>query len=133
MNVLSAQPAHACAVPPCWDVNVIGAGRANVASATAARVALDPVSVSFGAVSSGAGKSDTRTVSLSTLGGTATTVTVTGTTGTGVTYGAALSGSTVSVSMSAAKGASAGGHQAILPVFSGSTEIAHAAVHTLIK
>ena len=115
------------------DVNVIGAGRANVAAATAARVALDPVSVSFGAVPSGSGRSDTRIVSLSSLGGAPTSVTVTGTTGTGVTYGAALSGSTITVTMSAAKGASAGGHQATLRVFGAGGEIAHAAVYTLIK
>jgi hypothetical protein len=105
----------------------------NVLSAVGASVALDPVSVSFGAVPSGAGQSDMRTVSLSSLGGAATSVAVTGTTGTGVTYGATLSGNTIIVSMSADKGASAGGHQAILRVYSGGAEIAHAAVYTLIK
>lgn len=35
--------------------------------------------------------------------------------------------------MSAAKGSSAGDHQAILRVFSGGTEIAHAVVYTLVK
>lgn len=188
VNVLSSQPAHACAAPPCWaffqgtsmatphlagaaavvrsqhptwdayqvrsaivntadqgvllktdgsaletSVNTIGAGRANVESAVTASVALDPVSVSFGAVPSGSGQSDTRTVSLSSLGGAATSVAITGTTGTGVAYGATLSGGTITVSMSADKGASTGGHQAILRVYSGATEIAHAAVYTLIK
>lgn len=115
------------------DVNIVGSGRLNVLAATGAKVALDPVSVSFGAVPAGAGQSDTRTVSLSSLGGSATSVAVTGTTGTGVTYGATLSGSTITVSMVADKGASAGGHQATLRVYSGATEIAHAAVYTLIK
>lgn len=115
------------------SVNTIGAGRANVESAVTASVALDPVSVSFGAVPSGSGQSDTRTVSLSSLGGAATSVAVTGTTGVGVTYGSSLSGSTVTVTMVAEKGAGAGGHQAILRVYSGATEIAHAAVYTLIK
>jgi minor extracellular serine protease Vpr len=115
------------------NVNTIGSGRANAFSATTARVALDPVSVSFGAVPSGAGQSDSRTVSLSSLGGSATSVAVTDTTGTGVTYGATLSGNTITVTMTAGKGASAGNHQAVLRVFGASGEIAHAAVYTLIK
>jgi minor extracellular serine protease Vpr len=115
------------------NVNIIGAGRANAFAATTATVALDPVSVSFGAVPTGSGQSDTRTVSLSSLGGAATTVAVTDTTGTGVAYGATLSGGTITVSMVASKGASAGGHQAILRVYAGGAEIAHAAVYTLIK
>ncbi|MGH3070672.1 MAG: S8 family serine peptidase [Gaiellaceae bacterium] len=115
------------------NVNVIGAGRANAFSATTAGVALDPVSVSFGAVPSGSGQSATRTIAVSSLGGSATNAVVTGTTGTGVTYGASVSGNTITVTMTAAKRASAGGHQATLRVFSGGTEIAHAAVYTLVK
>jgi subtilisin family serine protease len=115
------------------NLNITGSGRANAFSATTASVALDPVSVSFGAVPSGAGQSDSRTVSVSSLGGAATTVAVTGTTGTGVTYGATLSGDTITVTMSAAKGASGGGHQATLRVYSGGVEVAHATVYTLIK
>lgn len=118
---------------PETNLNITGSGRANALAATTASVALDPVSVSFGAVPSGAGQADTRTVSLSSLGGAATTVAVTDTTGTGVTYGATLSGSTITVTMSAAKGASTGGHQAVLRVYAGGVEIAHATVYTLIK
>lgn len=115
------------------NVNIVGSGRANALSAMTARVALDPVSVSFGAVPSGSGQTDTRTVSVGSLGGTPTSVEVTSSTGTGVTYGAALSGGMITVTMTAEKGASAGSHQATLRVLSGGTEIAHAAVHTLIK
>jgi minor extracellular serine protease Vpr len=114
------------------DVNVVGAGRENLDNAVRATVALDPVSVSFGAVPSGSGQTATATVQLSLSSGPFT-VSVTPSTGTGVTYTASLSGSTVTVTMSAAKGASGGDHQATLRVLRGGTEVAHAAVYTLIK
>ena len=115
------------------NMNIIGTGRANALSATTAKIALEPVSVSFGAVPSGAGQSSSRTISVSSLGGSATSAQVVDTTGDGVTYGATLSGNTITVTMSAAKGAGAGSHQATLRVLSGSTEIAHAAVFTFVK
>jgi minor extracellular serine protease Vpr len=116
------------------DPNIIGAGRDNLLSALNARVALDPVSLSFGAVPSGSGQTAIGTIALTTLSGAAATaVTIGSSTGTGVTYGATLSGSTISVSMAAAKGASAGDHQTILRVWSGGTEIAHAVIYTLVK
>jgi subtilisin family serine protease len=116
------------------DPNLIGAGRDNVLSALNARVALDPVSLSFGAVASGSGQTKVGTIALSTLAGApATAVTISSSTGTGVSYSAALSGNTISISMAADKGASGGDHQATLRVFSGGTEIAHAVVYTLVK
>jgi subtilisin family serine protease len=189
VNVLSSQPATACAAPPCWaffqgtsmatphlagsaavlwsqhptwtsaevrsaivnmadqnvitshvdgttivkNVNIVGAGRENLLAATNAKVALDPVSVSFGSVPSGSGQTRTATVQLTNLGGSATGVSVTDQTGGGVTFSASLSGSTITVTMTADKGAVAGHHQAILRVMSGGTEIAHAAVYTLVK
>jgi subtilisin family serine protease len=114
------------------DVNVIGAGRENLDNAVRAAVALDPVSVSFGAVPSGSGQTMTATVQLS-LGAGPFTVSVGPSTGTGVAYSAAVSGSTITVTMSAAKRSSGGDHQATLRVLRGGTEIAHAAVYTLIK
>jgi minor extracellular serine protease Vpr len=114
------------------DVNVIGAGRENLDNAVRASVALDPVSVSFGAVPSGSGQSKTATVQLS-LGAGPYTVSVGSSTGVGVSYAGAVSGSTISVTMTAAKGAGAGDHQATLRVLRGGSEIAHAAVYTLIK
>jgi subtilisin family serine protease len=116
------------------DPNVIGAGRDNVLSATNASVALDPVSVSFGAVPMGSGQTRTATISLSSLSGPApSAVTVTGTTGTGVAFTAALSGDTIAVTMDASKDASAGDHRAVLRVMRGSTEIAHAVLYTFAK
>jgi subtilisin family serine protease len=116
------------------DANIVGAGRDNVLSALNARVALDPVSLSFGAVPSGSGQTKVGTIALTTLAGApATAVTISSSTGTGVTYTATLSGNAISVGMSAAKDASAGDHQATLRVFSGGTEIAHAVVYTLVK
>ena len=96
--------------------------------------ALDPVSLSFGAVPSGSGQATIKTIALTTLSGSApTAVTISSSTGSGVSYGATLSGGTISVTMSAAKGASPGDHQATLRVFSGGTEIAHAVVYTFVK
>src|SRR5205814_9307743 len=83
------------------DVNIIGAGRDDAAKAVNARVALDPVSVSFGSVPSGSGQSRTATIALSTLAGAATSVTVTNQTRNGVSFSARLSGSTITVTMSA--------------------------------
>jgi subtilisin family serine protease len=116
------------------DPNVIGAGRDNVLSATNASVALDPVSVSFGAVPMGSGQTRIETISLSSLSGAAPSeVTVTGATGTGVTFTASLSGDTITVTMDASKDASAGDHRAVLSVMRGSTEIAHAVLYTFAK
>jgi subtilisin family serine protease len=116
------------------DPNLIGAGRDNLLSAVNARVALDPVSLSFGAVPSGSGQTTIGTIALTTLSGSpATAVTISSSTGTGLSYSATLSGDTISIGMNADKGASVGNHQATLRVFSGTTEIAHAVIYTLIK
>lgn len=116
------------------DVNLIGAGREDLGNAVSARVALDPVSVSFGSVPSGSGQTRTATVTLSTLGGAAAdSASITGTTGSGASFSASLSGGVVTVTMSADKGASVGDHQAILRISSGGTEIAHAAVYVFVK
>ena len=116
------------------DPLLIGAGRDNVLSALNARVALDPVSLSFGAVPSGSGQTKVATIALTTLAGSpATSVTIGSSTGTGVSYTASLSGNAISIGMNALKGASAGDHQTTLRVFSVGTEIAHAVVYTLVK
>ncbi len=126
------------------DVNVVGAGRENLLAAVNATVAIEPVSVSFGAIPSGAGQTKTVAVRLTNLSGAAAswTLAISGTTGTGVTFSvtpgsvislAAGDSATVNVTMAAAKSAGFGGHQAWLTVSNGGTEIAHAAVYALVK
>jgi subtilisin family serine protease len=122
------------------DVNIIGNGRDNLLSAVKASVALDPVSVSFGSVPSISGQTKSVNVTVTNLGSSPAVFSFSvGSGGGGVTYsvtptvalGAGASG-TATVTMSAAKGSSAGGHQAKLIVSNGG-EVAHAAVFTLIK
>jgi minor extracellular serine protease Vpr len=115
------------------NVFVIGAGRENLTSAVNAKVALDPVSVSFGAVPSGSGQSDTRTVALTQFAAGAYTASISASTGTGVTYSVAPTAGGFVITMSAAKGASAGIHQAKLTISGAGGEVAHAAVATWIK
>jgi minor extracellular serine protease Vpr len=116
------------------SVNTVGAGGANAASAVVAKVALDPVSVSFGAVPSGSGQTVSKTITLSTLSGTgAYTATVANQTGNGVTFSATVSGNTVTVTMTAGKGIAAGPRQGILRITRGGAEVAHAAVFAFIK
>jgi minor extracellular serine protease Vpr len=115
------------------NVFVIGAGRENLTSAVNAKVALDPVSVSFGAVPSGSGQSDTRPVAVSSLVPGTYTASISASTGTGVTYSVAPTTGGLVVTMTAAKGASAGIHQAKLTISGAGGEVAHAAVATWIK
>jgi len=125
------------------DVNVIGAGRENLQSAVGAQAALDPVSVSFGAVPSGSGQTKPFDVMVTNLGSAAATwnVAVTGgdasvaydVTPKSVTVPAG--GSTViTVIMSAGRPAALGGHQGSLDITTvGGAPVAHAALYTSIK
>jgi subtilisin family serine protease len=123
------------------DVNIIGAGRDNLLSAVHAAVALDPVSVSFGAVPSGSGQTKTANVTVTNLGTNPGTFSLSvGSGGGGVSYSVAPSLSlgsgasgTVTITMSAAQRSSGGDHQAKLTVSKAGSEVAHAAVYTLIK
>jgi minor extracellular serine protease Vpr len=115
------------------NVFVIGSGRENLAGAVTAKVALDPVSVSFGAVPSGSGQSATRTVAVTQLVPGAYSASISASTGTGVTYSVAATAGGFAITMSAAKGASAGIHQAKLTITGAGGEVAHAAVATWIK
>ena len=120
------------------DVQVQGAGRENLDLAVTARVAVAPVSVSFGAIPAGAGQTKTFKVSLTALGAGGTyPLTISNTTGTGITYTVSPASVTLgsnatalaTVTMTATKAASRGDHQAWLNVGT----VAHAAVYTLVK
>lgn len=124
------------------DVNIIGAGRENLFSAVNATVALDPVSISFGAVPSGSGQTKNFTLTLTNISGGAQNFAVAvGSGGGGVNFSvspaslalAAGASGTVTVTMSADKGAAFEDHQATLTVSSGAVEVAHAAVYVFIK
>ncbi len=127
---------------PASDVNLIGAGRENLLSAVNASVALDPVSVSFGSVPSGAGQARSFNLTLTNLTGSGQTFGLgLGDDGAGVTFSlgtssltlAAGESASVEVTMAAAKGAAQGDHQAKLAISVGGAEVAHAAVYVFVK
>jgi len=125
---------------PISDVNVVGAGREDVAAAAHAMAAIDPVSVSFGAVPSGSGKTWTRQVVIGNLTGSTQTwgLSVSGAPASeDVVYGvspesvtlAAGASAAVTVTMSERRGAPPGDYQAFLEVGG----VAHAALYTLVE
>jgi subtilisin family serine protease len=122
------------------DVNDVGSGREDLNAAAHASLALDPVSVSFGSVPSGSGQSASMDVTITNLTSGTLVVpvpSITGVTGSGVAFSvsggpfslAAGGSATVTVTMSADKGAGLGAHQARL----GFGNLAHAAVFAWIK
>jgi subtilisin family serine protease len=126
------------------DVQVIGAGREDLLEAVNAMIGVDPVSVSFGAIPSGSGQTQSVVVTVGNLDATTTlnvAFNVDSVVGAGVAYSVAPAAATlapgtstkVTVTMSAAKGAAGGDHQARLVVSDASGELAHAAVYTFIK
>jgi minor extracellular serine protease Vpr len=125
------------------DANITGSGIVDLDSAVGADVALDPVSVSFGAIPAGSGLTASRSVRVTNVSGAPATFTfaVGASSGTGVSYGvsaapvtlAAGASATVQVTMTAAKGSSRGHHRVWLEVNSGGANVAHAAVYTFVK
>jgi minor extracellular serine protease Vpr len=125
------------------NVNINGAGRENLFKAVSAKVSLDPVSLSFGAVPSGSGQTRRMTVTLTNLSGASQTyaLSVSGQPANSVAYSvdqssvtlAAGASAEVGVTMSAAQGALVGGKQAYLEVNTADGNIAHAALFTLVK
>lgn len=125
------------------DVNVVGAGREDLAAAVNAKVTLDPVSLSFGAVPTGSGQTRAMTVSLSNVSGATQTfsLAVDSGLGSGVSFSvspasitlAAGASASATVTMSADKAAAAGPKQAMLRVSAGGAPVAHAVLYTLMK
>ena len=124
------------------DVNVVGAGREDLLAAVNASVALDPVSVSFGAVPSGSGQTRQMTLTLTNLGSSPRTLDL-GVTGSaaGVAFSVSPSNlqlgagqsADVTVTMRADRGASAGPKQAKLDIAESGSSLAHAALFTYVK
>ena len=125
------------------DVNIVGTGMLNVAAAVAAKAAIGPVSTSFGAVPQISGQTRTMPVTITNLTGSSKTwsLTVTNTLGAGVSFSVAPSSITlaagasvtVNVTMTAAKGAALGDHQASLNVMGGGSVLAHSALYAFVK
>jgi subtilisin family serine protease len=125
------------------DANKVGTGRENLLAAVNAQVALDPVSISFGAVPSGAGQALQTALTLTNLSGGAMTLTlaVAEAQGGGAAFSvpaapitlAAGESRTVTVSLATLKGAGVGGKQAVLQVLSGGAPVAQAMLFTLVK
>jgi subtilisin family serine protease len=125
------------------DANKVGTGRENLLAAAGAKVALDPVSLSFGAVPSGSGQTLQKTVTLTnTTGGPMTySLSVAEAAGSGVSFSApgtplTVAGgesATVAITLQADKAAPAGHKQAVLQISAGGQVIANAMLYTLIK
>lgn len=128
---------------PVTDPNIVGAGLDDLAAAVHAAVGLDPVSTSFGAVPSGSGQTRTATVTVSDLtgsGGTYQLGLADSPASGGVAFSAPSSvtvpaggSASVTVTMTASKGAALGDHYATLTVGRDGTQVAHAVVYTFVK
>jgi minor extracellular serine protease Vpr len=124
------------------DVNIVGAGREDLLKAVNASVALDPVSLSFGAVPSGSAQARTVAVTLTNVSAASQTFALSiADPADGVAFSLSASSVTlapgasgiVQVTMQASRGAAAGGAQATLNVAAGGGVVAHAMLYTLVK
>ena len=123
------------------DVMVTGAGLLDVLAATGAVAALDPVSRSFGSLSSGAGagRAGTFTVTNVSPASRTYTVAVSDTAADGATFAgggtftlAPGASRTVPVTVTTARKTADGFKQAFLRVSTGGVEVAHAALFALV-
>ena len=117
------------------DVQVIGSGLADLDAAVGAQVALSSVSTSFGAVPAGSGQTLSKQLTLTNLGASALDELklVTGSTeftvSPHVVELAPGASTTVTVTFTADRGATPGGHQATLQI----GDVAHSALYAFIK
>ncbi len=121
---------------------IVGAGLVDVEAAVGAVVGLDPVSASFGGLSSGSGGKRSSSIVITNL--TSSTqaygVAVNSAIGSGVTFAANASSftlapgasRTIGVSVTGTKKAGDGHKQATLRVSSGGVEVAHALLYVLV-
>jgi len=125
------------------DANKVGTGRQNLLAAVQASVALDPVSLSFGAVPAGSGRTMQDSVELTNVSGGPQTYTleVVDGAGAGVTFsvpGTVVTlvhgaSARVAIQMKPLKGGSTGPKQAVLRVSAGGQVVAQAMLFALIK
>jgi subtilisin family serine protease len=145
-NVLKKTSSGTCCVT---DPNIIGSGLDDLFAATNAKVALNPVSLSFGSVPAGSGQTRTLTLTLADLTGSGGTyglsitdpgalspAGVSVTPPAGVTFHAPSSvtipangSTTVTITLTASQGATRGDHWATLRIGSA----AHAVLYTFVK
>jgi subtilisin family serine protease len=123
------------------DAMIVGTGLLDVAAATEATAALDPVSKSFGSVPSGSGKSLTATIVVTNISAAASSFTAavvdSDADGAAFTGNAAFTlapgqSRSVTVGVALAKGAADGNKQAVLRVSSGGVEVAHGMLFVLV-
>ena len=124
------------------DALKVGAGLADTDAAVASRVALDPVSLSFGAIASGSGRSVTKSIAVTNTSGAAVSVSVAvaNNPASGVSYSvsggnatlAAGASTTVTVTATSAKGAADGFYQAQVNVSVGGSVASHAMLFTVV-
>ena len=121
------------------DVNVLGAGLANLQAAVDAPLSVGPVSTSFGSVPSGSGKSRTKLVRVTNLSEVALELdlgiegeTVFSVDPSSVSLDVGASAE-VRVTLDLPKGATAGDHSGILTISSGGTELAHSVLYVFVK
>lgn len=123
------------------DAFIVGAGLADAEAAVQVPVALEPVSLSFGSLSSGAGRTLSKSMTITnTTDGTRNVTVALSDAADDVTYSvnggsatlASGESTTVTVTATTVKRAAAGAYQGQLDVSVGGTVVAHAMLQTLV-